>query len=60
MHNYLVIIIAMLKSHGLLTGDQAEKLAGEIEGATIPDSYEAAQKLIDNLYLKFDIKQTKK
>lgn len=56
MHNYLVLIIALFKQHGLLSAHDAEKLAGEIESTTIPDSYEAAQTLIESLYKKLAIK----
>ncbi len=56
MHNYLVLTVALLKAHGLLTSDQAEKLADEIAAVTIPDSYEATQTLVDSLYRKLDIK----
>ena len=56
MHNYLVVIIAIFKQHGLISSTDAEKLAEKLEGATIPDSYEETQELVAKIYKDLDIK----
>ena len=60
MNNFTSIILAILEHVGVLTEDEAKKLIKEIHGTTLPDNYEAASKLVKDLFKTHEIKTISK
>ena len=56
MNNFVSIFIAVLEHLKLLSEDEAKKLAKELHGTTLPDNYEAASRLLKDIYEKHEIK----
>lgn len=56
MNNFTSMVLAILQHLELLTEDEAKKLAKELHGSTLPDTYEGASSLLKSIYEKHDIK----
>lgn len=56
MNNFTSMMIAILEKVELLTETEAKALAKELNQSTLPDNYEAAALMVDELFKKLEIK----
>lgn len=56
MNNFVSVIVAILQHAKVLTEQEAEKLVKELHAATLPDNYEAASRLLKDIFDRHEIK----
>lgn len=55
MNNFTSMFVAILEKIELISHEEAVKLVKELHTATIPDTYEGALKIVDELFKKHEI-----
>lgn len=56
MDNYISLFLATLQHLGIVTENEAKKLAKELKGNGVPDKYEDVSPMVKNVFEKLDVK----
>jgi hypothetical protein len=57
MNNFITLFLSTLSHIGVITEDEGKKLNAELQTATLPDDFEAAYRMMADVFEKLEIEK---